>query len=176
MAARISMADAEVLLDAIALVAEPIRIWYLWRPLLRDPGDDLAGNGCEWTCRRRGHAQSSRLCAGVGTLRIRSRGAGRRCATTGESLMKKSNFALRLQPSLMEEARKVAKAEGVAVNQLINVAVAEKVSALRTEEYFAERAAKGDIEKALRVLKRSGKGNAPVPGDELPQKATRRRR
>ena len=46
--------------------------------------------------------------------------------------MKKSNFALRLQPSLMEEARKVAKAEGVAINQLINVAVAEKVSALRT--------------------------------------------
>lgn len=48
--------------------------------------------------------------------------------------MKKSNFALRLQPSLMEEAKKVAKAEGVAVNQLINVAVAEKVSALRTED------------------------------------------
>jgi len=57
--------------------------------------------------------------------------------------MKKSNCALRLQPSLMEEAKKVAKAEGVAVNQLINVAVAEKVSALRTEEYFAERAARG---------------------------------
>jgi hypothetical protein len=90
--------------------------------------------------------------------------------------MKKSNFALRLQPSLMEEARKVAKAEGVAVNQLINVAVAEKVSALRTEDYFAERAAKGDIEKALRVLKHSGKGKAPLPGDEMPQKATRRRR
>jgi len=36
----------------------------------------------------------------------------------------------------MEEAKKVAKAEGVAVNQLINVAVAEKVSALRTEEYL----------------------------------------
>jgi len=89
--------------------------------------------------------------------------------------MKKSNFALRLQPSLMEEARKVAKAEGVAVNQLINVAVAEKVSALRTEEYFAERAAKADIKKALRVLRRAGKGNAPVPGDERPQKTTPRR-
>jgi hypothetical protein len=72
--------------------------------------------------------------------------------------MKKSNFALRLQPSLMEEAKKVAKAEGVAVNQLINVAVAEKVSALRTEEYFAECAAKGDIKKALQVLKRAGRG------------------
>jgi hypothetical protein len=90
--------------------------------------------------------------------------------------MKKSNFALRLQPSLMEEARKVAKAEGVAVNQLINVAVAEKVSALRTEEYFAERAAKGDIKKSLRILKRAGKGNPPAPGDELPTERTRRRR
>jgi hypothetical protein len=82
--------------------------------------------------------------------------------------MKKSNFALRLQPSLMEEARKVAKAEGVAMNQLINVAVAEKISALRTEEYFAERAAKGNVAKALRVLKRAGAGRAPEAGDELP--------
>ena len=90
--------------------------------------------------------------------------------------MKKSNFALRLQPSLMEEAKKVAKAEGVAVNQLINVAVAEKVSALRTEDYFAERAAKGDIKKALQVLKQAGKGKPPVPGDELVPKTPRRRR
>ena len=90
--------------------------------------------------------------------------------------MKKSNFALRLQPSLMEEAKKVAKAEGVAVNQLINVAVAEKVSALRTEDYFAERAAKGDINKALQVLKHAGKGKPPVPGDELVPKIPRRRR
>ena len=90
--------------------------------------------------------------------------------------MKKSNFALRLQPSLMEEAKKVAKAEGVAVNQLINVAVAEKVSALRTEEYFAERAAKGDIRKAFQVLRRAGRGNASTAGDELPTKTTRRRR
>jgi hypothetical protein len=90
--------------------------------------------------------------------------------------MKKSNFALRLQPSLMEEAKKVAKAEGVAVNQLINVAVAEKVSALRTEEYFAERAASGDLKKALQVLKRAGKGNPPLPGDEVPAKARRRQR
>jgi hypothetical protein len=82
--------------------------------------------------------------------------------------MKKSNFALRLQPSLMEEARKVAKAEGVAVNQLINVAVAEKVSALRTEAYFAERAQRGDVRKALRILKRAGRGQAPIAGDELP--------
>jgi hypothetical protein len=50
----------------------------------------------------------------------------------------------------MEGAKKVAKAEGVAVNQLSNVAVAEKVSALRTEEYVAERAAKGTSRKRCR--------------------------
>jgi hypothetical protein len=44
----------------------------------------------------------------------------------------------------------------VAANQLINVAVAEKVSALRTEEYFAERAAKGKVKKALQLLRRAG--------------------
>lgn len=90
--------------------------------------------------------------------------------------MKKSNFALRLQPSLMEEARKLANAEGVAMNQLINVALAEKVSALRTQEYFAERAARGDVTKALRILKRAGVGKPPVRGDELPPKRTRRNR
>jgi hypothetical protein len=31
--------------------------------------------------------------------------------------MRKSNFALRLQPSLLEEARKLAESEGVALNQ-----------------------------------------------------------
>ena len=76
----------------------------------------------------------------------------------------------------MKEAKKVAKAEGVTVNQLINGAVAEKVSTLRTEEYFAERAAKGDIKRALRFLKRAGKGNALLPGDELPATTRRRRR
>ena len=53
---------------------------------------------------------------------------------------------------------------------------AEKVSALRTEEYFAERAAGGDLKKALQVLKRAGKGNPPIPGDDLPAKMHRRRR
>lgn len=82
--------------------------------------------------------------------------------------MRKSNFALRLQPSLLDEARKVADAEGVALNQFINVAVAEKLSALRTEAFFQERAARADISKALEILKRAGAGNPPVGGDELP--------
>jgi len=53
--------------------------------------------------------------------------------------MRKSNFALRIQPSLLDEARKVAESDGVALNQFVNVAVAEKLSALRTASYFRER-------------------------------------
>ncbi len=85
--------------------------------------------------------------------------------------MRKSNVALRLQPSLLEEAKKVSETEGVALNQFINVAVAEKISALRTENYFRERAARAALPAALprvkRILKRAGKGNPPLPGDQI---------
>jgi hypothetical protein len=54
----------------------------------------------------------------------------------------------------------------VALNQLINVAVAEKLSALRTEDFTA-RAARADVPKALKILKRAGVGKAPMKGDEL---------
>lgn len=76
----------------------------------------------------------------------------------------------------MEEASKLAQAVGVSVNRLITMAVREKVSALRTENYFAERAAKGEMKKALQVLEHAGQGKAPVSGDELPPKGTRRAR
>jgi len=81
--------------------------------------------------------------------------------------MRRSNVALRLQTSLLEEAKRVAETEGVALNQLINVAVAEKLSALRTEEYFRERSGRANIHRAKRILKRAGGGQPPVAGDEL---------
>ena len=81
--------------------------------------------------------------------------------------MRKSNMALRLQSSLLEEARKVSESEGVSLNQFINVAVAEKLSALRTEEYFRERASRANLAKAKRILKRAGRGSQPVAGDEI---------
>jgi HicB family len=89
-------------------------------------------------------------------------------------MMRKSNFALRLQPSLLEEARKLAESEGVALNQLINVAVAEKLSALRTENYFSQRAARANLPKALKILKRAGACNPPIKGDEISSKRRRR--
>jgi hypothetical protein len=38
----------------------------------------------------------------------------------------------------------------------------------RTEEYFTARARRADPAKIARILKRVGKGNPPVEGDELP--------
>jgi HicB family len=82
--------------------------------------------------------------------------------------MRRSNFALRVPPTLLAEARKAAESEGVALNQLITLALAEKVSAMRTEEYFDERACRVDPVKVTRILARIDKGNPPVEGDELP--------
>jgi hypothetical protein len=79
----------------------------------------------------------------------------------------RNNFTLRLKPSLLDAARQAAEAESVALNQLVNVAVAEKLSALRTEKYFAERAGRASIPKALGILKRAGVGNPPAKGDTL---------
>jgi hypothetical protein len=80
--------------------------------------------------------------------------------------MTTSNYALRLQTSLKKEAERVAKAEGTTLNQFINVAVAEKLSALRTASYFKERAARADIATALELLDRAG-DLPPREGDEI---------
>jgi len=90
--------------------------------------------------------------------------------------LRRSNFALRLQPSLFEELRGVAAIEDVTLNQFINVAVAEKLAALRTEAYFRERAAKADVPGALKLLDRLGMGNPPRTGDEISRPPIRGRR
>ena len=87
--------------------------------------------------------------------------------------MRQSKFALRLARSLQEEARKTAEQEGISLNQLINLAVAEKISALRTEEFFRERAARANAKKARGILKRAGK-EAPRAGDVIHEPSAKR--
>lgn len=85
-------------------------------------------------------------------------------------------IAVRLQASLKSEAERVAKAEGTMLNQFINAAVAEKLSALRTADYLAERALRADLgnepPRETRCLPRSQagrqKGCFEVDVDELP--------
>ena len=56
-----------------------------------------------------------------------------------------SNYALRVPGSLFAYARKVAEEEHVSMNQFFVTAIAEKVSALKTETYFRECQARGDL-------------------------------
>ena len=76
-----------------------------------------------------------------------------------------ANVTLRLQKSIKEEAERVAREENTTLNQFINVAIAEKLSAMRTQAYFSERAARGDVETVRERLKTIGTEEV-IPGDE----------
>jgi hypothetical protein len=79
-----------------------------------------------------------------------------------------STMSIRLPESMHERARKLAKREGVSVNQLIATALAEKISALDTVAYLRERAGRGSEAAFREVLSRVSSG-PPLPGDELPE-------
>ena len=68
-----------------------------------------------------------------------------------------------------------AKLDGVSMNHLISIAVAEKISALETAEFFERRAANADMDAFRRFLNREG-GEPPGKGDELPKGYVRKKR
>jgi len=63
-----------------------------------------------------------------------------------------SSISLRPSESLPKRIRQLAKKEGISINQLINSALAEKVSALMTVEYLEERAKRGSRSRFDRAL------------------------
>jgi hypothetical protein len=77
-----------------------------------------------------------------------------------------TTYPLRLPKSLKEEVAKMAKRDGTSLNQFISIAVAEKISALETEEFFKERAKRADLKIFEDILYRRG-GEAPREGDEV---------
>ena len=77
-----------------------------------------------------------------------------------------STMSLRLPDYLHNSIREIANSEHVSVNQLITTAVAEKVSALATEKYLNNMAAKGSAEVFDTVVSRV-KNRQPLPNDEL---------
>lgn len=58
-----------------------------------------------------------------------------------------STVSLRLPNFLHKEVKGIAKEEGISINQFIATALAEKMSALRTQEYIEHRAARGSRDK-----------------------------
>lgn len=75
-----------------------------------------------------------------------------------------STYPLRLPSSLKAAVREVSRRDGTSLNQFVTTAVAEKLSAMRTADFFAERGAEADIGAARRILGREG-GEEPVPED-----------
>ena len=58
-----------------------------------------------------------------------------------------STISVRLPDSLHDKVRDLAQRDNVSINQFITVALAEKMSAMMTDEYLAQRAQRGDRAK-----------------------------
>jgi hypothetical protein len=63
-----------------------------------------------------------------------------------------STISVRLPDSLHETVRQLAQRDHVSINQFIALALTEKVSALLTDEYLKQRAARGSRENFDQVL------------------------
>ena len=63
-----------------------------------------------------------------------------------------STISLRLPESLHNRLRELASSEGVSMNQLVTLALAEKLSVLEARDYLARRAEKGDRAKFERAM------------------------
>lgn len=76
-----------------------------------------------------------------------------------------ANYALRVPESLFLYVRQVAEEEQVSMNQFFVTAIAEKVATLKTETYFRDRQARGDLAAFDTWLAASPEAT-PLPGDE----------
>jgi len=81
-------------------------------------------------------------------------------------------LSLRLPESLHRKLGEVAEREGVSINQLISSAVAEKMSALMTEEYLEARAKRGSRRKFEAVLAKVPDVE-PAASDRIPPNSRR---
>src|ERR1700739_2123767 len=85
-----------------------------------------------------------------------------------------SNYALRLPASLKRAVEEFAREDGTTLNQFIVSAVAEKLAALKTADYFAKRAIRADFRAFDRFMRRR-RGEAPQPEDEVPENYRKRK-
>jgi len=76
-------------------------------------------------------------------------------------------YPLRMPKSLKEAVERLSREDQTSINQFVTTAVAEKVSALQTARFFADRKARADFKAFDKIMKRKG-GKPPRPGDEMP--------
>ena len=72
-----------------------------------------------------------------------------------------STLSLRLPESLHKSARALAKKEKVSINQLVTLALAEKVAALGAEDYLEKRARRASEAKFDKAMAKVAKIDPP---------------
>ncbi len=83
--------------------------------------------------------------------------------------MSKATYPLKLPTSIKAAATRLAKEDGVSLNQWIAAAVAQKVGTVETAaEFFRHRARDGSADGLGRILDKVP-SRPPEPGDELPE-------
>ena len=82
--------------------------------------------------------------------------------------MSKQTYPLKLPASIKEAAARLAKADGVSLNQWIASAVAQKVGAVETAAGFLKRRAGAATGEGLSSWLDRVPAQEPDPGDELP--------
>jgi hypothetical protein len=75
-------------------------------------------------------------------------------------------YPLRLPRSLKAAVERLSKEDRTSINQFVATAVAEKVSALETARYFADRKARADFKAFDRIMNRRG-GEPPRAADKI---------
>lgn len=81
--------------------------------------------------------------------------------------MSRSTYPLKLPTSIKNAAQRLAKEDGVSLNQWISVAVAQKIGVVETSAAFFQRRSQGATGKTLKRLLRHAPDRLPEPGDEI---------
>lgn len=83
--------------------------------------------------------------------------------------MSKATYPLKLPASIKTAAARLAKEDGVSLNQWIAAAVAQKVGAVETAAEFFRRHAGGARPEHLHAVLALAPDRQVDPGDELPE-------
>ena len=79
-----------------------------------------------------------------------------------------SQYALEIPETLVQAAQEVAQTQQTSLDNFVCVAIAEKIAASHTAQYFRTRAGRADLQAFLAVLDRIQQPAGPVvEGDEL---------
>jgi hypothetical protein len=76
-----------------------------------------------------------------------------------------STYPLRLPRSVKAEVERRAKQDGISINQFVATAVAEKLAAMNTATFFAERRNRANFKAFDRLMRRRG-GEVPRQEDK----------